>query len=71
MVIKDSTMRVTPKPPSSPSVGDSWVDAVSGYVYYFDGTRWVATDHEGHVVDVIAFETSDHISNYDRAMGIL
>lgn len=62
------------KPPPDPNPGDIWYNSGTGHFYYRDEhDRWVATDFEDHVIDVITDKEliEDPREAYDRAMSIL
>lgn len=59
-----------PKPPKGVSVGHIWHNTQNGWFYFKDDNdRWIATDYEDHVVDVIIEDDVEEA--YDRAMSIL
>ena len=60
-----------PTPPEGRPIGHIWYNTSNGDFYYkSDDNRWVATDHEDHVIDVI-FENDPVEDAYDRAMRVL
>ncbi len=55
--------------PKNPQPGDMW--SRNGTIYTRDDhQRWIAVDHEDHVIDVIT-DKDEASSAYDRAMSIL
>lgn len=45
------------------------ISGIGDFYYKSDNNKWVATDHEEHVIDVILEDDSEQA--YDRAMSIL
>lgn len=60
-------------PPEKAELGDLWYNDVNQLIYYrSEFNRWIATDVDGDIVDIIHIDDEpDFISDYDRAMGIL
>jgi len=60
-----------PTPPKDAPLGHIWYNTNNGEFYYkSEHNRWVCTDHEDHVVDVI-LEKDDLAEAYERAMSVL
>lgn len=60
-----------PTPPKDAPMGHIWYNTTNGNFYYkSEHNKWVATDHEDHVIDVI-LEQEEHEIAYDRAMSVL
>ena len=64
-----------PKPHLNPSIGDMWYNTMDGMFYVYDlGDRWVATDDDDLVVNVISHIDAlkgDPVEAYNRAMAVL
>lgn len=62
-------MNNSESPPTNVPVGDLW-EAPNGDIYEREKDRWIATDFEGNVVDIIE-DISSEEKAYKRAMSIL
>lgn len=61
---------VSDAPPKHAPLGHVWYNTMTCLFYYkSEHNRWVATDHEDHVIDVYVEE--DYDEAYKRAMSIL
>lgn len=60
-----------PVPPKDVNIGHIWYNTNNGMFYCkSEHNRWVATDYEDHVIDVV-LEKEEHEDAYDRAMSVV
>lgn len=60
------------EPPQESEDGDMWYSTTTRLVYTRVKNKWIATDFEGDILDVIPIEViEDPAEAYARAMGIL
>lgn len=59
-------------PPNMSDEGDMWYSTTTKLVYTRVKNKWIATDFEGDILDVILIEVvEDPNQAYDRAMKVL